>query len=341
MVIEVINMKKIKLGIVGTGIAARDLHLPALKELPEKFEITALASRTRSKAEKLADMIEPRPIVLDNYEELLKSDLIDVVDITVPIYLNPEFIKKALDYNYDVICEKPLGANMNQARQVLTSAKNSEKIVYIAENFRHISSFKKTRELIESGEIGDPSLLIWHEVKLAGKDTKYVNTEWRKDPKHIGGFISDGGVHHIAAIRQIMGDIRSVTAIKKTVRTYLGSTDTLTANFAFENDAIGNYTVSFGLDTKQNPKKVIGTEGEIVLESNEKLILNSEKGEDTVNLPKENSYKKEFDDFYDVYMGKKENKLGNVLEAAKDLAVIESALLSARSSREIDVKDLL
>jgi hypothetical protein len=30
-----------------------------------------------------------------------------------------------------------------------------------------------------------------------------------------------------------------------------------------------------------------------------------------------------------------------VLEAAKDLAVIEAALLSAKSSREIDVKDLL
>jgi predicted dehydrogenase len=334
-------MKKIRLGIVGTGIAARELHLPALKELPKKFEITALASRTRSKAEKLADMIEPRPTVLDSYEELLKSDLVDVVDITVPIHLNPEFIKKALNYGYDVICEKPLGANMNQARQVLTSAKNSEKIVYIAENFRHIKAFKKIRELIESGEIGDPSLLIWHEVKLAGEDAKYVNTEWRKDPKHIGGFISDGGVHHIAAIRQIMGDIKSVTAIKKTVRTYLGSTDTLVANFVLENGALGNYTVSFGLDTKQNPKKVIGTKGEIALENNEKLILNSEKGENTINLPKESSYRNEFDDFYDVYTGKKENNLGNVFEAAKDLAVIEAALLSAKSSREIDVKDLL
>ncbi|MFW6120113.1 MAG: Gfo/Idh/MocA family protein [Petrotogales bacterium] len=334
-------MNKIRLGIVGTGIAARDLHLPALKQLTDKFQITALASRTRSKAEKLADMIEPRPKVLDSYDDLLESNLADVIDITVPIHLNPEFIQRALNYGYDVICEKPLGANMKQARQVLSSAKNSDRIVYIAENFRHIKAFKKIRELIESDEIGDPSLLIWHEVNLAKRDAKYVNTEWRKDPKHIGGFISDGGVHHIAAIRQIMGDVKSVTAIQKTVRSYLGSTDTLTANFVFENGSIGNYTVSFGLNTKYNPKKVIGTKGEISFESNESLILNVIEGESTIDFPEENSYKNEFDDFYNVYIGKKENNLGNVFEAAKDLAVIEAALLSAKSSREIDVKDLL
>ncbi|MFO7881091.1 MAG: Gfo/Idh/MocA family oxidoreductase [Kosmotogaceae bacterium] len=334
-------MKKIRLGIVGTGIAARDLHLPALKQLSDKYQITALASRTRSKAEKLANMIEPRPKVLENYDELLKSNLVDVIDITVPIHLNPEFIQKALAYGYDVICEKPLGANMHQARQVLNSEKNTNRIVYIAENFRHIKAFKEAKQLIESGEIGDPSLLIWHEVKLAGKDAKYVNTEWRKDPKHIGGFISDGGVHHIAAIRQIMGDIKSVTAIQKTVRSYLGSTDTLSANFAFESGAIGNYTVSFGLNTENNPKKAIGTEGEIVIESEVKLVLDNEKGENIIDLPEENSYKNEFDDFYEVYAEKKDNNLGNVIEAAKDLATIEAALLSAKTSKTIEVNDLL
>ncbi len=334
-------MNKIRLGIVGTGIAAKELHLPALKQLTDKFQITALASRTRSKAEKLADMIEPRPRVLDSYDDLLESNLTDVIDITVPIHLNPEFIQRALNYGYDVICEKPLGANMQQAREILASENNTDRIVYIAENFRHIQAFKKVKDLIESGEIGDPSLLIWHEVKLAERDAKYVNTEWRKDPKHIGGFISDGGVHHIAAIRQIMGDIKSTTAIQKMVRSYLGSIDTLTANFLFENGTIGNYTVSFGLNTENNPKKVIGTEGEIIIESEKKLVVNNEKGKNTIDLPEENSYRNEFDDFYDVYTNKKENDLGNVFEAAKDLASIEASLLSAKFLRGIEIDDLL
>ena len=50
-------MNAINLGIIGTGIAARDLHWPALKQLTDQFTITTVCNRTRAKAVTYAEII--------------------------------------------------------------------------------------------------------------------------------------------------------------------------------------------------------------------------------------------------------------------------------------------
>ena len=49
-------MKKLKLGIIGTGIATTDLYWPQLKQLKSKIEITAVANRRIAKAQKFAKL---------------------------------------------------------------------------------------------------------------------------------------------------------------------------------------------------------------------------------------------------------------------------------------------
>jgi len=50
-------MKKIRLGVIGTGLAWERLHYPAIKELGDRYEVTALANRTKSDAEAFAKQI--------------------------------------------------------------------------------------------------------------------------------------------------------------------------------------------------------------------------------------------------------------------------------------------
>ncbi|GAE87097.1 glucose-fructose oxidoreductase [Acetivibrio straminisolvens JCM 21531] len=47
-------MKKIRLAVIGTGLAWERLHYPAIKELGDKYEIVALCNRTREDAEEFA-----------------------------------------------------------------------------------------------------------------------------------------------------------------------------------------------------------------------------------------------------------------------------------------------
>nr|MBC8400837.1 Gfo/Idh/MocA family oxidoreductase [Candidatus Neomarinimicrobiota bacterium] len=80
-------MPPIKLGIIGTGLAARKLHWPALKKLLAKFEIATVCNHTDQKAREFARLVGGVPYVLD-YHDLLDNSQIEAVDIVLPIELN-------------------------------------------------------------------------------------------------------------------------------------------------------------------------------------------------------------------------------------------------------------
>ena len=79
--------RKIKLGIIGTGLAAKNLHLPALQKLKDNFEITAVCNHTEKKAREFSELIGGVKYYLD-HKELLKDKNVEAVDITLPIDLN-------------------------------------------------------------------------------------------------------------------------------------------------------------------------------------------------------------------------------------------------------------
>ncbi|SHH15131.1 Gfo/Idh/MocA family protein [Thermosipho atlanticus] len=323
-------MRKIRLGIVGCGIAAKELHWPILKELRDKFEITAVNSRTRKHAEEFAKLVGS-PEIFDTYEELLDSGVIEAVDLTIPIELNVQFTEKAILKNIHVICEKPISTDVETGKILVNLAKQTDKVIYIAENWRHIKKYYKVKEVLS--KIGKPLYFNWKIWIGMDRNNKYAQTEWRKTPKHIGGFLSDGGVHHVAAMRLIFGDIKWVSAITKKHASFLGGPDFLEAVFEFENQVVGNYTVSYAIKSEET-FEVIGTIGKIKLEGN-KIIVNDEIIEVEENM----GYKEEFEDFYEIILGVRKNELGSPEEALKDLAFFEAALKS--NGDRIDLTSLL
>jgi predicted dehydrogenase len=332
------KMKRIKLGIVGTGIAARDLHLPGLKELEDKFEVVALYNRTKEKAIQFSNYLNNNPKIYDSYDELL--DNVEAVDLALPVQLNYEFIEKALKRGVNVICEKPISVNVEQGKKIVGLSKKYKNVIYIAENYRHFTAFDKIKDL--TSKIGNVYYLQWNLWIYMSKDNKYANTTWRQNPEHIGGFISDAGVHHVASMRKIFGDIKWVYGSVKDITDYLGGPDLLSSTFEFENGILGNYNVSYALDGK-NVLMIKGDLGDIIFEDDIiKVIKYGDKVieyYDDYKTHDENSYKKEFEDFYEVINGKK-NDLGTAEEALKDLAFIEAAIKS-NGEKRVYIDDLI
>lgn len=325
----VIEMERIRLGIVGCGIAARDLHFPALRELTDKFEITALTSRTKEHAENFAKMVFDtlgyKPKVFDTYDELLSSGEVEAVDLTLPIELNVPFTKKAIEKGIHVICEKPISTDIESGKELVDLSVETDKVIYIAENYRHAFKYNKLRGLIDEGAIGRPVFADWHWWVGMDRDNKYVKTTWRQKPKHIGGFLSDGGVHHVAALRVIFGDILWVSGQVKQLTDYLGDVDFISTLFEFENGVIANYTACYSIKSDEY-FEIVGTEGKIRLTP--QSIVVSGKRDEKINLIQENTFKKEFEDFYQILTTGKENILGQPVEALKDLSFFEAAIKS-------------
>jgi predicted dehydrogenase len=332
-------VKRIRLGIAGCGIATRKLHLPALRDLQDLFCVTALYNRTQTKAEALAATIAPSPKIYNDFEKMLYSGEIDAVDISLAPELNYEFVSKAVAAGVDVICEKPISVNTAEAKRIVELAEETDRVVYIAENLRHADRFKRASEVLQSGAVGQPCFATWQSWVNMSRGNEYVSTPWRKDPSHVGGYLSDGGVHHIAAIRSLVGDIEYVSAFAQMRSDYLGAEDTMACIMKAKGSSLVSYSVSYALHPCETIVRIIGPDGCILVSDSAVTVIKGDH-EESHNVPPENTYKKEFADFYGTLLGAK-NLLGSPRSALKDLAVIEASLISSKTGRVVPIDSLL
>ena len=84
----------LRVGVMGCANVARQHFVPAIKELPEKFSLVAVSSRTPEKAKSYAESFQCE--ALTGYQALLERDDIDVIYCPLPTGLHSEWINKAL-----------------------------------------------------------------------------------------------------------------------------------------------------------------------------------------------------------------------------------------------------
>ena len=95
------------MGVIGCGIAAHDLHWPALRDMKDKFKIIAVCNHTEPKAKAFSETVGGVPYVLD-YKDLLSREDVDAVTIILPFELNRRVTEDALAAGKHVMAEKPL-----------------------------------------------------------------------------------------------------------------------------------------------------------------------------------------------------------------------------------------
>jgi predicted dehydrogenase len=326
-------MPPIKLGIIGTGIAARELHWPALHKLTDKFEIIAVCNHTEPKAQQFAQLVGGVPYMLD-YRELLQIPEVEAVDLILPIHLNYQFTKAALEADKHVIVEKPLAANLREAKLMRELDSTYSPVKMVAENLRYNPVYRRAHALIEDHRIGEPYAAFWNSFGKIDENNKYAQTEWRLHHQYPGGFVMDAGVHNIAVLRDMFGEFVEVKAFTKSVRRHIGEIDSMSLQFAAEKNVHGVFNIFFSADGhSENRLLILGTEGSLLVENNESLAINK-NGEKVLDeeVENDNGYTAEFEDFYEAI---RNGKLvaSSFHEAYQDFAVMVRALESARGEQ--------
>jgi len=258
--------KSIRLGIIGCGIAARHLHWPALKTMPDKFQIAAVCNHTRPKAESFAVETGGANIFTD-YHELLDGGSVEAVLVCLPIHLNRQVSADCLAAGMHVLCEKPLAHNLEMARELVEVAEQSEKILMVGENYYYRDDFNEALVAIHAGHIGDVFLIQFTATAGVDHTRSYGATTWRQVPAHRGGFVSDAGVHHAAALRLFGGEVARVHAFARNVHPVIRAEDNLVASLQFASGALGAYTATYTAVEKEHRSsmQIFGTAGTIDL----------------------------------------------------------------------------
>lgn len=325
-------MRKVKLGIIGTGLAARNLHLPALRKLKNKFEITAVCNHTERKAKQFSKLVGDVPYYLD-YRDLLKKEDVDAVDIALPIDLNDKVAKESIKAGKHVILEKPLAGSMSDAKKLVEIDKKCKTINMVAENFRYRKVFHRAKELIENGRIGKPYAVNWNLYYYVTSDKDYAATEWRQNHKYPGGFMLDAGVHNIAAIRMILGDFKYGRALTTSINRSIGKPDTMAFQFELKNGIIGLYNLYFSVNGHWEDKLLIfGDKGSIEINTDLLILKQEGKKDKTEDLTDGHGYDAEFNDFHNAIV--KARKVDYTFkEAYRDMEIVMDAIKSSNDGK--------
>lgn len=328
-------MKKVNLGIIGCGIAARELHLPALKKLSNKFDIAAVCNHTEKKAVEFSKLVGNVPYYLD-YKDLLNDSKVEAVVIALPIELNYKAAVDSINANKHLFLEKPLAANLNDAKKLVKTSHKKNVVCFLAENFRYDKLYIETKKLIEKNVIGKVYSVVWNIFNSLSLKDKYAQTKWRQKNKYPGGFIYDGGVHNIAALRFLFGEIKNGFAIKKSINPLIGTDDTFSFLFEFENSINGALNIYFSVrGFSKNEFLIFGEKGTIIISQNKISIYRDNMKEKTITILSDGGYENEFLNFYNA-ITTGEKIISTFEEGYNDIKILLNAFKSAERNKIIN-----
>ncbi|KAL4923495.1 Gfo/Idh/MocA family protein [Aspergillus undulatus] len=323
--------------LIGSGIFAREQHLPAIQQAPN-LELKAIYSRSLKSAQDLADGRTSVELYSDDsgtgksYADLLKREDIGAVILALPILAQPAYIKEALAAGKHVLSEKPIAKDLATAQDLVTwysDASNVDKsktFWAVAENYRFIRKWVTTAaEVQKLGGVRTFRVLVRN---MIGTEGKYFNTPWRKTPKYQGGFLLDGGVHTLAGLRLILGrgpnSLKTVSAQTAQLQEHLPPIDTVDALLTTASGARGTLSLSFGSEFKDSVLEFTCEKGVVSLVG-DRLTINGA----ATDIPFEGvGVKEEVEAFAaSIIAGTLDERL-QPEEALADLEVLESMIKS-------------
>ncbi|MGA6986939.1 MAG: Gfo/Idh/MocA family oxidoreductase [Terriglobales bacterium] len=199
----------IRFGIAGFGLHAVRRLMPGFA-LAQNCKVVALSRRDPQKAREAARTYGI-PHVFSSTEELSRCPEVDAVLVTTPNASHLRDVLTAVVGGKPVLCEKPMGMDADECRQMVEAARDAGVLLGVAQVFRFEESTARFRERIAAGDIGRP---IFARAEFSYSGTSHARTWLYNRSIAGGGPISDVGVHCIDALRYILQDEpQNVTAV--------------------------------------------------------------------------------------------------------------------------------
>lgn len=253
---SVLRQQPLAWGILSTAAIVDDL-LPGFAAA-NQADLLAVASRAGDRAAAFAQA-RGIPTSHGSYEELLADERIECVYVPVPNSLHAEWTRAALGAGKHVLCEKPLTASADEARELFELAEKRGLVLMEAFMYRHHPKTKRLRELIRQGRIGEPRVarMCFHfKVEDPAADI-------RCRPELAGGALRDVGCYCVS-LCNYLADAAPLRLTGVSRISSSGVEDFFAATLDY-----GDFLATFdcGIDSPLTyGVEVLGTEGRAIVE---------------------------------------------------------------------------
>lgn len=358
---------KIGVAIVGTGGITLQNHLPGLALCPD-VAVTALCDADAGTLERAAKSV-PGVATSTDYKTIVTRDDVQAVIIATPNFVHGPIAHAAIAAGKHVLCEKPIAMNFAEARDMYRAAERAGVRHMTAFTYRFVPAMRYMRHLIQKGEIGTP----WHFRSCRLQDWGTRSIGWRQVAKLAGsGELGDMLSHRVDYAHWLVGPTKRLVANTMRVHNVRGGQENDLEDWVvivadFTNGASGvleSTKMATGRGESahsQDYVEVNGSEGSIVFQLEEPWVLRiTKKGESklrTLDVPREfltwpgsprdpNQGDKLFTfrydqnfEFIDAIRNKRQ-ATPSFYDGALAQGVMDSALLSAKEARWVDVSNL-
>jgi predicted dehydrogenase len=145
-------MHRFKSAVFGTGFVGR-VHLEGIRRLGY-VQVYAIGESQAEKARRLGDEFHVEKTDSD-YRKILDDPAVDAVHVCTPNPLHFPMVRDALQAGKHVICEKPLGVSVEEARQLVALAGETKRRNATCHNLRFYPMVQHMRRMREDGDLGD------------------------------------------------------------------------------------------------------------------------------------------------------------------------------------------
>ncbi|AUZ33079.1 oxidoreductase [Arthrobacter sp. PGP41] len=245
--------KKLRWGIAGTGGISQ--QITADLTLVDNADIVAVSSRQASSAEKFARTFSI-PTCFDDYQSMLAAD-IDAVYIGTPQVTHFEYAREALTRGRHVLCEKPIGLNAGEVRELASIASKFDVFLMEAMWMKFNPLYLRLKKVIESGAIGEIRSI---RSSFGAPFPEDDSSRWRPG----GSALLDQGIYPVTLSHMFLGQPSSITAAGITRENGIDVSENFTLNYRDGCFAQGSSSMINFLDQSAS---LSGTRGWITIDT--------------------------------------------------------------------------
>ena len=273
-------MNKVRLGIIGYGNMGSGHTKNIFKGKCPEIALTAIADinpdRLELARQHAAEANMPCPTLFDNASAMMDSGLVDAILVAVPHYDHPRYVIEALEKGLHAMSEKPAGVYTKQVREMIAVADQHPELTFgMMFNQRTNCVYRKMREILQSGELGQIRRTSWIITNWYRPQSYYDSGAWRATwSGEGGGVLLNQCPHQLDLWQWICG-----MPVTMDVKMHFGKwhdievEDDVTAYCTYANGATGTFITSTGDTPGSNRFEIVCDGGTLLCDGKDELVM--------------------------------------------------------------------
>ncbi|MHB1457338.1 MAG: Gfo/Idh/MocA family protein [Armatimonadota bacterium] len=266
-------MDKVRIGIIGVG-SMGSFHANYLRSGKiNRCDLTAVCDIVSEKLEPFKDIS-----TFTDSSEMIRSGMVDAVLIATPHYFHTTIGIDAMENGIHVLTEKPISVHKADCERLIAAHKDKAIIFAAMFNQRTDPHYKKVKQLIEGGELGEITRVNWIVTDWFRTDAYYASGGWRATWQgEGGGVLMNQCPHNLDLLQWICGMPSKIKAFAGFGEKHnIEVEDSVSACMEYPNGARGVFVTSTGEAPGINRLEIVGSMGRLLVEGNRIFFYRNE-----------------------------------------------------------------